>query len=74
MIVTNVVKNKYLIRVFHMKYNGKRGQQLEQFTLEAESSESAKLQADSIVKGRIRRLSLHNLDVLIDVMPYGDLK
>jgi hypothetical protein len=73
MIVTNVVKRPYVVRVFEMKKR-KRGQQLEQFIVEAESSESAKLKAESTVKDRIRRLSLHDGDIIIDVMPCDDLK
>lgn len=69
MIVTNVVKRKYIIRVFEMNRRGKRGKQIEQFVLEAESSECAKLQADSIIKERLERCELHDYNVMIDVMP-----
>ena len=66
-IVTNVVNKTYPIKVYAMRTFKRKGGLIDQFTVEAESSECAKLKAESMVESRIRLLYNDDFKTIIEV-------
>lgn len=67
MIVTNVVKSKYVVKVFNKMLWGRRGGQLDQFIVDAESLDSAKLQAENMVPERMKKLYGDDFPYIVEV-------
>jgi len=69
MIVTNVVKYKYVVKVFGDKGWHRKGSQIDQFVVDAESVDAAKLQAEDKIPERLYRLYGEDFKYHIEVIP-----